>query len=174
MHDESSSEFPLDDGDGAGRPSKTARKQQMHALQALGVELASLPAEHLRRLDLPEPLLDALLAAQRITAHEGRRRQLQYVGKLMRRVDPEPLQRALEDARGESRAAVTLMHRAERWRDRLLDDDAALTEFLAQYPAVDAQELRAEIRSARRERADGHAPRHARALYRRLHALLQG
>jgi ribosome-associated protein len=163
-----------DDVDAApDRPSKTARKQEMHALQRLGVELAGLPAEQLRRLDLPEPLLDALLAAQKITSHEGRRRHLQYVGKLMRRVDPEPLRRVLEDGRGESRAAVALMHQAERWRDRLLEDDAVLTEFLALHPAVDVQALRAQIRSARRERVDNRPPRHARELYRVLHALLQ-
>ncbi|MFO0010595.1 MAG: ribosome biogenesis factor YjgA [Betaproteobacteria bacterium] len=151
------------------RPSKSQRKRDMLALQDLGVALVRLAAEQVRRLDLPENLRQAVLDAQKITAHEGRRRQIQYVGKLMRQVDAEPIQAQLDAINGESKAAVALMHRCERWRDRLLDDDGALTELLAERPLVDVQALRATIRAARRERSAGQPPRHARELYRLLY-----
>lgn len=170
----------LDTGDGAAAASapeaagsKTQRKREMQALQELGVALAALPATRLAALDLPEPLREAFAALPRITAHKARRRHLQLIGKLMRSVDPEPLRRALDDASGGSRAAVALMHRCERLRERLLADDAALTALLDQHPGLDAQPLRALIRSARRELAVGSPPRHARELYRTLHDLLQ-
>ncbi len=155
------------------RPSKTQRKREMTALQDLGVALVGLNADQLARVDLPEKLREAIAAARRITDHEGRRRQLQYVGRLMRGVEAEPIEQALAAVTGDSRAAVELMHRCERWRDRLLEDDAALTELLSTYPDIDAQPLRATIRAARRELATGSAPRHARDLYRWLHATLR-
>jgi ribosome-associated protein len=155
------------------RPSKTQRKQEMAALQQLGEELLRLTPGQLARIELPDNLRDALHEAHRITAHEGRRRQIQYIGRLMRQVDPEPIRQALGDATGESRAAVALMHRCERLRDRLLDDDAALTEFLAQHPGADGQHLRATIRASRREHLAGAPPKHARELYRWLHDTLQ-
>src|SRR5215470_5971350 len=136
-----------------GRPSKTRRKQEMAALQQLGEELLRLNPAQLARIDLPEQLRDAIAEAHRITAHEGRRRQMQYIGRLMRQVDSEPIRHALADASGASRAAVALMHRCERMRDRLLADDAALTDFLSDHPHAEAQQLRALIRAARRELA---------------------
>jgi ribosome-associated protein len=158
--------------DDDARPSKSQRKRAMDALQQLGVQLLALNAEQLARLALPEALRDALADAKRIASHEGRRRQLQYIGRLMRKIDPAPLREALADATGSSRAAVALMHRCERLRDRLLADDMALAEFIAAHPQVDAQRLRATVRAARRERASGRPPRHARELYRWLHETL--
>jgi ribosome-associated protein len=166
----------VDDGSESAateRPSKSQRKRDMTALQDLGAELVALAPEPLRRLELPDELRQAIEAARRITAHEGRRRQLQYVGKLMRRVDPEPIRAALEMLSGKSRAATELLHRCERWRDRLLDDDAALTEWLAAHQDGDVQRLRALIRAARRERATAAAPKSARELYRLLKAVLE-
>lgn len=158
-----------DPGDGTDRPSKTQRKKEMHALQALGQQLVDLSGEQLARVELPEELREAIAFAHRVESHEGRRRHLQYIGKLMRQVDAEEIRAAIGRATGESRAAVALMHLAERWRDRLLDDDPALTDFLAERPGADVQWLRATIRAARRERAAGQPPKHARALYRWLH-----
>jgi ribosome-associated protein len=155
------------------RPSKTRRKQEMTALQQLGEDLLRLNPAQLARIDLPEALRDALRETHRITAHEGRRRQLQYIGRLMRQVDPEPIRRALDDATGASRAAVALMHRCERLRDRLIDDDVALTDFLSEHPHVDAQHVRALIRAARKDLATSAPPKHARDLYRWLHETLQ-
>ncbi len=145
----------------------------MQALQALGEQLVELNRDQFARLDLPEELREAVNFAHRVTAHEARRRHMQYLGKLMRQVDADAIRSALERVSGESRAAVSLMHRAETWRARLLDDDNALTAFIAEYPDADAQWLRSAIRAARRERESGHAPKHAREIYRRLHQALE-
>ena len=154
-------------------PSKTQRKKDMHALQALGAELVRLRRDQLQRIDLPDELREAVEFAHRVTSHEGRRRHMQYLGKLMRHVDADAIRAAIARVTGESRAAVALMHLAERWRDRLIADDAALTEFIAAHPAADVQWLRATIRAARRESAMQQAPRHARELYRWLHEQLE-
>lgn len=154
------------------RPSKSRRKRDMHERQALGVRLAALSQAQLARLPLEEGLRDALLEAQRVSGHEARRRQMQYVGKLMRSADYEAIRLAFEDLTGDSRAAVVRMHASERLRDRLLDDDAALAQFLADHPGVDAQWLRTKVRAARQERTAAKPPRHARELYRWLHTLL--
>jgi len=156
-------------GDEGERPSKTQRKREMHALQELGQELVDLSRDQLAGIDLPDELREAIDFAHRVTSHEGRRRHLQYIGKLMRRVDADEVRAAIGRATGESRAAVALMHLAERWRDRLLDDDDALTAFIADRPLADVQWLRATIRAARREHQAGQAPKHARVLYRWLH-----
>jgi ribosome-associated protein len=153
-------------------PSKSQRKRDMHALQALGAELVELRRDQLQRIDLPDELREAIEFAHRVTSHEGRRRHMQYLGKLMRQVDSDSIRAAIALVTGESRAAVALMHLAERWRERMLEDDAALTEFVAAHPAADVQWLRAMIRSARREHAAGQGPRHARELYRWLHEQL--
>jgi len=154
--------------DATERPSKTQRKLQMHALQDLGEQLVDLPRDELARLELPEALRDAVEAAQRISSHEGRRRQLQYVGRLKRSVEVEPIRAALERRRDGARLDAARMHRCEQLRERLIDDDGALTELLRDHPGVDAQWLRATIRAARRERAESRPPRHARELYRWL------
>jgi ribosome-associated protein len=98
---------------------------------------------------------------------------MQYLGKLMRHVDADTIRLSLKRVTGESRAAVSLMQQAEAWRDRLLDDDHALTAFIAEHPEAEAQWLRSAIRSARRERELHQPPKHARELYRRLHLHLQ-
>ena len=153
--------------------SKTQRKKQMHALQELGEQLVGLNRDQLARLGLPDQLHEAVDVAHRITSHEARRRHMQYLGKLMRQVDADAVRAALDLVSGESRAAVSLMHRAETWRGRLLDDDQALTTWIAEHPEADAQWLRSAIRSARRERELQLPPKHARELYRRLHEQLE-
>lgn len=148
------------------RPSKSQLKRDSTALQDLGRELGELPRERLRELDLPEKLLEALLAYQTITAHEGKRRQFQYIGRLMRDVDPAPLREALERFSGASKAEVYDMHLAERWRERLLGEDAAVfAEFAGAYPRTDLQQLRVLIRNAKKEREAGKPPRDFRKLY---------
>jgi len=154
-------------------PSKSQRKRDMTALQRLGARLVGLSPEQLDRLGLPEPLRDALAFARKVTSHEGRRRHMQYIGKLMRHVDAEPILRALDDATGSSRAAVARMHQAEAWRERLLADDDALTELVAEHAELDVQQLRTLVRAARRERTSNAPPRQTRALYKLLHDLLQ-
>jgi ribosome-associated protein len=154
------------------RPSKTQRKQAMTALQALGAELGRLAPEQRARIELPDALREAIDFLDRLAGFEARRRQMQYIGKLMRAVDGDAIRAAIGRATGDSQEAVALMHRCERWRDRLLADDGALTEFLGEHPQADAQQLRSTIRAARRERDAGEPPRHVRALYRWLHDTL--
>jgi ribosome-associated protein len=157
----------------AERPSKTRRKKDMHELQALGESLVELSAAQLAQVGMPDDLRDAVLEARRITGHEGRRRQLQYIGRLMRDVDPAPIRAKLDEWRGQSREATAQMHAVERWRDRLIADDAALTEFAAEHPGMDLQALRAAIRETRRERAAERPPKHFRDLYRLLRDAMQ-
>ena len=148
--------------------SKTKRKQQMHELQALGADLVALPEARLAAMPLPAELLAAAREAQRITSHEGRRRQIQYIGRLMRGVDPEPIREQLAAWQGRSRASAARLHALERWRERLLADDEALTEFARERPGADLQALRALIRNARKEAREHRPPRAFRALFRVL------
>src|SRR5262245_15608324 len=111
------------------RPSKSQRKREMTALQDIGEQLVALDAGRLAQIELPEILQDAILAAQRIRDFEGRRRQLQYIGRLMREVDPAPICAKLEQWRGSARQHIAQQHAVESWRERLLADPDALTAF---------------------------------------------
>ena len=162
--------------DGDDAPSKTRLKQQSHDLQKLGIALADLSDARLARLDLPERLLDALLEYRNTRTHEGRRRQLQYVGKLMREVDDAPLREAVAESKLGSARDTLLLHEAERWRDALLADDAALTRWLHEHADCDAQRLRSLVRAARREAAlppEQRNPRTHRELFQFIRPLLQ-
>ena len=150
------------------RPSKTRRKRDMHELQALGERLVELNAEQLASIALPENLRDAVDAARRITRHEARRRQLQYIGRLMRSVDPEPIREKLKIWHGLSAAHAARLHRVERWRDRLMDEEPALDEFARTHVGADMQRLRTLVRNARDERSAGRPPRSYRELFRLL------
>jgi ribosome-associated protein len=146
--------------------SKTKRKQEMHELQALGVALVELTEA---QLDFLEPeLRQAVLEAKRITAHVGRRRQMQYIGKLMRGVDPAPIRARLDKLTGSSSQANARHKRIEALRRRLLADDEALTHFAATHPSADLQTLRALIRNSRKEHEEGRPPRAYRELFRLL------
>jgi ribosome-associated protein len=152
-------------------PSKTRRKRDMAALQALGERLVDLDAGRLASLGLPETLVDAVALARRTTRHEARRRQMQYIGRLMRDIDPAPLEAAFERwAQGpaEERARFAAL---ERWRTRLLDEPGSLDEFLADHPAADRTTLARHVAAAREERARGGPPHRQRALFRALKAL---
>lgn len=148
--------------------SKTRRKKAMLALQDLGGELVSLSAETVNRLDLPEALRDAVLDAQRFRQHGAHRRQMQYIGRLMRDLDTAPIAEQLARLKGESTAAKAEFHALERWRTRLLEDDQALAVWLEQHPGSDAQKLRQLIRNARKEQAEGKPPKASRQLFRLL------
>ena len=151
----------------AERPSKTRLKQAMHELQDLGAALAALPEDRVAALALPESLQSALEEFRRTRSHEGRRRQMQYIGKLMRRVDPEPIREAVAAARlGQARDALTL-HQAERWRERMIAGDEAATGWAAEFPHTDLQRLRSLIRAARKDAAAAPEQRSGRA-YREL------
>jgi ribosome-associated protein len=157
----------------ADKPSKTRRKKDMHALQALGAALIDLAPARIAEINMPESLRDAVLEAKRIASHEGRRRQVQYIGRLMRDVDPAPIRAKLDEWSGQSRAATAAMHAVERWRERLLADDDALTAFAADHPGSELQRLRTLIRNARAELAAGKPPRAFRELFREIRRLLE-
>jgi ribosome-associated protein len=155
------------------KPSKTQRKKQVTALQDLGAELAGLTDEQLAAVDLPENLRDAVLEVRRIDSFEARRRQMQYIGKLMRKVDAVPIRAALDALQAGPRREAALHRRADSWRARLLADDAALAEFAREYPHADTQQLRTLAGAALRERESGQPPRQFRALYQAIRALLE-
>ena len=151
--------------------SKTKRKKEMHELQAIGAELVELPDAQLAQIDMPEALREAVLEAKRIKAHEGRRRQLQYIGRLMRDVDPAPIRARLDALSGHSAQEAARHRRLEQLRERLLADDTALTDFVTAHAGADLQELRTLIRNARKEQKEGKPPRAFRELFRVLKAL---
>ena len=173
-------------------PSRSEKKRQSIALQNMGEELTRLGPQEVKSLDLPADLKEALTLYSRIGDHEGRRRQMQFIGRVMREIDPAPI-RAMLDARREvSAAATAALHKAEQWRDRLLAaDEAELTSLLetllatrpkAAQPAEDgpdagskpleAGELRTMALAARKEAADNSAPHARRALFRAIHKML--
>ena len=148
--------------------SKTKRKREMHALQALGAALVALPESQLGGLALENSLYEAVIEAKRITSHEAKRRQIQYIGRLMREVDPEPIRARLAAVEGHSAQANARHRRLESWRERLVADESSLTEFAAAYPGADLQALRTLLRNARKERKDGTPPRAYREVFRFL------
>jgi len=153
--------------------SKTQRKKQVLALQDLGGELVALSELQLAGIELPERLRDAVMEARRITKFEAKRRQLQYIGKLMRGVEVEPIRAALDAALARSRRQIAAHKRIESWRERLLAGPGALNELLAEYPGADAHRLRALVRGALRERDAGSPPRSYRELYQALREVVE-
>ena len=159
-----------------GPPSKTQLKAEADEKQALGEALLTLRADLMARLDLPEKLLDALIQARRITNFEGRRRQMQFIGKLMRPLDAEPIRAAIDEQANGSADLTLALHLAEQWRDKLIASDEALGDWLNEQPATDSQQLRALIRQARKDVAKpetpGEAPRHGKS-YREIFQLVK-
>lgn len=156
------------------RPSKSQLKREMTALQKLGEDLVAEPKDRVKRVPMPEDVRDAILECQNIKDHEGRRRQMQYVGKKMRTLDEAEIaaiQKTLDSWRGLSKADTAAMHALERRREKLLANDAALTELLAQHPEVDAQQLRSLIRNARKEQAENKPPKSYREIFQVLKQL---
>jgi len=156
-----------------GRPSKTKQKEVMHELRDLGAELVELSVGQLKRINVPENIFDAVRECQKIPAHGARRRQIQYLGKLMRSVDDEPIRAGLALLRGESSAETARLHRLERLRVRLLEDEAVLTEIAAQWPGVDLQHLRTLRRNALKEKENNKPPKNFRAIFQILQELDQ-
>lgn len=145
----------------------------MLELQELGIELLALEDKELDALELPDALHDAVRQARCITQHEARRRQLQYIGKLMRRVDPGPIRAVLDERHARARAEAAVFRRAEAWRERLLNDPDSLAQLLAERPAANASHLRGLVESARRERAEARPPHRYRALFQALREILK-
>jgi len=157
--------------------SKSQRKRDMTELQDLGAELEALAKDRLARVPMPESLADAVHAARKITSHEGKRRQMQFVGKVMRSLDDDEvaaIRAALEGFKGTSKAETAKLHLIERWRDLLLADDAMLTKFLGEHPSVDVQSVRNIIRNARKEKELSKPPKYYRELFQAIKAALDG
>jgi len=156
------------------RPSKSQLKREMTSLQKLGADLVAEPRDRVKRVPMPEDVRDAILACQQITSHEGRRRQLQYVGKKMRTLDEDELaaiQKTLDSWKGLSKADTAAMHALERRRDKLLSDDTAFADLLAKHPEIDVQQLRTLIRNARKEQAENKPPKAYREIFQILKQL---
>lgn len=147
-------------------PSKSQIKREAEALQELGEVLVKLPDAQFKRIELPENLRSAVAECRRITQNGALRRQKQYIGKLMRSIDPEPIQKQIDAFNGVSAAENARLHQAEKWRDRLIADNTALTQFVDAYPDVDATHLRQLIRNARDEAARNRPPKAFREIFR--------
>jgi ribosome-associated protein len=151
------------DDDELRRPSKTRLKQESHELQKLGEELAALPEQRLAACEMPESLRDAFAELRRTRSHEGKRRQMQYIGKLMRHADPAPLREAVAAFKLPSAQDTLRLHLTEAWRQQLVAEDEALTRWAAEYPDSDLQQLRSLVRAARKDAELPPEQRHGRA-----------
>ncbi len=149
-------------------PSKTKIKKQMHELRDLGQELTELGKDQIAQLDIPESLRDAIKEMHRIKTFGAKRRQIQYIGKLMRDIDPAPILAKLDTWKGVSKQHIGYMHQLERWRERLLEGDTAFTELLAVYPGTDVQRLRTLIRNTLKERETGKPAKNYREIFQVL------
>lgn len=151
--------------------SKSQKKRDMEALQELGEQLVKLSPERLARIDLPEALRDAVLEAHRIGKHEAMRRQMQYIGRLMRDTDPAPIRAELDKLNGVSRAETARLHRLERMRERFIEDEKLASEIAETWPGADLQHLRQLRRNAIKEHEQNRPPRAFREIFQILREL---
>ena len=150
-------------------PSKTRLKKDADALQQLGVDLLDLSEADWTKLALPDALTDALRDAKRIHSRSALKRQRQFIGRLMRDIDPEPIHQHFEQLRQKTRQQVQAHHTLEQWRDRMIEEaDTAIEEYLQENSGADRQHLRQLVRQARKERDQNKPPKSARALFRYL------
>ena len=159
------------DGKNSERPSKskTQKKREMTALQKLGEELVALKIHQLRKMPLPEELLQAVLEAQQMKAHGAKRRQMQYLGALMRQVDARPIRDALQQLLEHHGSHVGGFHLVQDWRDRLVEGDQALMKELCEnFPDVEHGEMHRMVMQARKERETGKPRGAGRSLFRFL------
>jgi ribosome-associated protein len=155
-------------------PSKSSRKREMHALQDIGRQLVELSPERLRKVPMPEELYDAVRDAQRFTKHEARRRQMQYIGRLMRSIDPAPIQAQLDAFNGVSAAEVAKQHRLERLRSDFIEDEKVIAAIAEAFPDADLQYLRTLRRNVLKEREQNKPPKAFREIFRVLRDLEEG
>lgn len=153
--------------------SKTARKREAERLQAIGRRLGELSSDQLAGMQLPAELADAIDDYRRFPSHGAKRRQLQFIGKLMRDLDSEAIEAQLADLDGESAQARYLFSQTERWRDELINDPDSLTRFIDAYPAVDRQRLRQLLGKTRGAKNEAQQKTHARALFRYLREIIE-
>lgn len=162
--------MPDDEEENLG-PSKSALKREMTALQKLGAELVGLSRDRLKKMDMPERLRDAIHDAQRFTQNEAKRRQLQYIGKIMREIETAPLQAAMDEINGVSGGATLRLQQLERLRTQFMEDEAVGSDIARDYPEADIQHLRQLRRNAIKEAQQSKPPRAYRELFRVLRDL---
>lgn len=153
--------------------SKTKLKAEADAAQDIGKKLIDLPKDKLIKLNLPENLFEAVIEAKRITANGAIRRQKQYIGRLMRETDIAPIVDQLQRWEGKHNEENAKFHTLERWRERLLKDESAFSEYIAAHPQVDSQRLRTLIRNAQREEAAQKPPKSSRELFKLLREIAE-
>lgn len=153
------------------RRSKTKAKAEMDALQELGKRLVSVGNDRLKKLDIPETLADAVREAKRISSFGALRRQMQYIGKLMRDVDIAPIQEMLDEIDGVSNKANARFHTLEKQREKLLADESVITTLKNDYPDLDVTALRTLRRNALKELATQKPPKAYRAIFQLLKSL---
>lgn len=166
-----------DDEELKPQKSKNQQKREAEAAQALGTELVDLPASQFKalieKLELPEKLHEALAACRSIKAREGRRRQLQFIGKLMRTIETAPIEQKLAELKRGGQIETAQLHHVERWRERLLTEgDEAVSELIQRYPQIDTTQVRQLIANARKETSLQKPPRSARKLFKYLREML--
>jgi ribosome-associated protein len=164
--------YSIDPNADADQPiSKTKLKAEADAAQNIGKKLIDLSKDRLIKLDLPEALFDAVMEAKRLTANGAIRRQLQYLGRLMRDIDSAPIVEQLQAWEGKNVQENARFHTMERWRTRLIAEPNALQEFLKAFPQADIQQLRTLIRNAQREEAANKPPKSSRELFKLIRDL---
>ena len=154
--------------------SKTQMKKQMNELQDLGMELTRLSSDTLKKIGLSEELYEAVAAYKKITSNSALKRQSQFIGRLMRDIDPKPIQDFLAKLRGDNVAHNAFLQRVEQARGRLLANDEALTKFIAEHPHADAGKLRTLIRNTRKEQELNKPPKNFRALFQEIKTVMGG
>ena len=158
----------LEPDDHDNKPSKTQRKQAMHTLQKMGEQLVELNDKQLNELKLPEILLDAVMDARRINKFGARQRQMQYIGKIMRKIDILPIQEKLDAWQQIPLNQTAQLHQVERWREQILDDAGTLTDFARKYPTADIKLIRLLARNTHKERDSNKPPKSYRLLFQAL------
>ena len=153
--------------------SKTQMKKQMNDLQALGMELTKLSSDTLKKIGLDEELFEAIAAYKKITSNSALKRQAQFIGRLMRDTDPAPIEAYLAKLRGDNEAHNAFLQRVEQARTRLLADDGAITQFMADFPQADAGKLRTLIRNTKKEQEQNKPPKNFRALFQEIKAVME-
>ena len=153
--------------------SKTQMKKQMNDLQALGMELTKLSSDTLKKIGLDEELFEAIATYKKITSNSALKRQAQFIGRLMRDTDPTPIEAYLAKLRGDNAAHNAFLQRVEQARTRLLADDGAITQFMADFPQADAGKLRTLIRNTKKEQEQNKPPKNFRALFQEIKAVME-
>ena len=153
--------------------SKTQMKKQMNDLQALGMELTKLSSDTLKKIGLDEDLFEAIATYKKITSNSALKRQAQFIGRLMRDTDPAPIEAYLAKLRGDNVAHNAFLQRVEQARTRLLADDGAITQFMADFPQADAGKLRTLIRNTKKEQEQNKPPKNFRALFQEIKAVME-